>query len=133
MRQNKFFAATLKAVSEFTAQLEVELQSLPDDVRAVVVVAVHELCVNIVQHAYAGVPGMIRFEMDWSAQGIYIIIEDQAPTPFVPPARVSPPDTRQLQEHGRGLFIIDQAFDHVAYKRLPTGNRWQLSRASAEG
>ena len=58
--------ATLQAVSNFTQELEQWFLPLPIELRVRVVLAVQELCVNIVQHAYHGQPGEIRVMLDWT-------------------------------------------------------------------
>ena len=120
--------ATLKAVSHFTAELETLLASLPLEPRTVVVLAIQELCVNIVEHAYAGKAGTIELEIDLQPSSLSITCTDYAPNAFVPPAEILPPDPLSLPEGGIGLYVIYQVFDHVSYQRLRKGNAWHLQK-----
>ncbi len=129
MQQSKTFPATLKSVSEFTSQLETTLDGLSNDFRVTLILAVQELCVNIVEHAYAGTAGIIRVDIDWSGNTIKLMMRDQAPNRFVQPDEIALPDPLELSEGGLGLFIIYQTFDRIDYKRLPDGNQWHLSKS----
>ena len=119
-------SATVEAVSIFTQDLETHLHKLPFEIRTQIVLAVHELLVNIVRHAYRGLEGQIEFEMVKSELEIKILVFDYAENGFSMPDRVSAPDTGDLPEGGMGLYIIQQAFDLVEYEHLARGNRWWL-------
>jgi serine/threonine-protein kinase RsbW len=41
---------------------------------------------------------------------------------------VATPNLEEPQEHGYGLFLIEQLVDDFKYTRLPAGNQWQLKR-----
>jgi len=56
--------ATLQAVSDFTASLEAQFSKLTIEDRTAVVLAIQELGVNIVRHAYDGVEGKIEIQID---------------------------------------------------------------------
>jgi anti-sigma regulatory factor (Ser/Thr protein kinase) len=125
MQQDQVILATLKDVSIFTQSLEGQLSDLPPEIRTAVVLAVQELSVNIVEHAYAGVTGSIRFHLDRAAGRLQMTFVDDAPNIYVP-HDISAPDPLDLPEGGMGMFIIYQTFDRVTYERLPAGNRWTL-------
>lgn len=120
--------ASLQAVSEFTTRLDNLLESLPTATRVSIVLAIQELCVNIVKHAYAGHPGTIEIEMNHTVEKLICVFRDQAPTMYTMPAVIEPPDPLDLPEHGMGMFIIHQAFDSVTYEHSSNGNRWQLEK-----
>lgn len=124
--------ATLKSVSSFSQQLESRLESLPIEARTTVVLAVQELLVNVVKHAYAGKPGQIEFVLDQADSCLQIVVTDHADNPFQIPKTVSAPDPMNLPEHGMGLFIIYQSFDKVQYERGDGRNRWQLMKMLGE-
>jgi anti-sigma regulatory factor (Ser/Thr protein kinase) len=118
--------ATLAGVSQFTAELEQRFMSLPLEARTLLVLALQELGVNIVNHAYAGQTGQILFTIEQSATDVRILVIDNGLNAFSLPSEIIPPDPLDLPEGGLGLFIIYQVFDEVAYDRLVAGNRWQL-------
>lgn len=128
MNKQMTFAATLEATSHFTQQLEDWMSFLAMDVRTPVVLAVHELLVNIVRHAYAGQTGEITTAIETTPKALRIRIRDFAPNGFVMPDQVAAPDLVDLPEGGMGLYIIQQAFDRVNYQHLTDGNLWQLDK-----
>ncbi len=120
--------ATLAAISAYSGQLEADLQTLPLDIRTTVVLALHELLVNIALHGYAGAGGVIEIAVERTDAAIQVTIVDYAPVSFTLPESVAPPDLLDLPEHGMGLFIIYQTFDDVHHEHCAPGNRWQLTR-----
>lgn len=126
MQKQTTFPATLEAASQFTEQLESWMSFLPVDVRTPVVLAIHELLVNIVEHAYAGSAGSIDVELDGPPQKLSFRVRDYATTGFTMPKEVLAPSLIDLPEGGMGLYIIHQSFDVVDYQHLGEGNLWQL-------
>jgi anti-sigma regulatory factor (Ser/Thr protein kinase) len=118
--------ATLQDVSKFTGQLDLWFDSLAMEIRVGVVLAVQELCVNIVEHAYDGKAGEIRIEIDWTPSQLQLHFTDQAPNHLTMPDVISAPDPFMLQEGGMGLFLIHQAFDDVEYTPTCDENHWRL-------
>lgn len=118
--------ATLESVSSFSQQLEARLERLPLEARTTIVLAIQELLVNVVKHAYAGQPGQIEFALDQADSRLQVVVTDHADNAFQIPERVSAPNPLDLPEHGMGLFIIYQSFDKVQYERGDGQNRWQL-------
>ena len=129
MHEKVTIPATLEAVSKFTQDLEPRLALIGTENCTLVILAVQELLVNIVRHAYDGDEGDIQFELHLSDQDLNIEISDQATTAFEIPENIQEPDPLDLPEHGMGLFIINQSFDRVKYERLSGGNRWQLMKS----
>lgn len=89
--------------------------------------AVHELCTNIIMHAYpANDPGSIALSGRFHAHQhqLEINIYDWG-RPFSPEQRTLP-DLEHGQEGGYGLFIIEQIVDSLHYNRTATSNHWQL-------
>jgi len=128
MQKTLTIPASLRAVSEMIAGLETTLAELSLEERVEVTLALQELCVNIVNHAYEGTPGQIRLHLEVDSQTLRVIIGDDAPGTFTPPDEIHAPDPTELPESGMGLYIITQCFDQVTYERLASGNRWQLSK-----
>ncbi len=120
--------ATLQAVSSFTAELDALFAQLPMEVRVKIVLAVQELCVNIVEHAYDGVDGDITMQIKWDASRLELEVTDRAPREFQPPAEITAPDPFSLPEGGMGLFILHQSFDEVTYSRDQDRNIWKLQK-----
>ena len=119
---------TLEHVSLFIERLTAEEGSR---VRSELTLAIHELCVNIVEHAYAGASGNIDIEAEYNGDMLEIMVWDTAPNPYTPPDEVNAPDPDSLPEGGWGIFILHQVFDQVEYMRSDEGNQWRLLKALA--
>lgn len=128
MKLRESFSASLESVSSFTGRLEQCLSSLSINDRTTIVLAVQELLVNIVRHAYAGREGQIEFELDHMAHEIVIRVRDFADTEFTPTDNLPELDPLSLPESGMGLYIIQQSFDEVRYKHFADGNEWLLRK-----
>lgn len=89
--------------------------------------ALHELCVNIINHAYGELGGVINIELTMGSdpQILQAVVVDSG-KPFDRNA-VSAPNFEAPQEHGYGIFLIEALVDDVAYTRLATGNKWILT------
>lgn len=134
----KFLQMQLPARFEALIQLEEEMHILMAELPATpeneiegynFTLALHELCTNIVAHAYSQEQGQIQIELtlEYDPPTIHARVFDNG-VPFNAGA-VHKPDLENAQEHGYGLFLIEQLVDDVQYARLAEGNLWQLRRA----
>lgn len=95
---------------------------------AKVELAVHEVCMNIVDHAYG--PEHRTAPDDISVQGsvdlaaIRITVRDSGDC--FDAAEYDMPVAGVPQIRGYGLVIVHQLADDVDYRRTPTGNVWSL-------
>jgi serine/threonine-protein kinase RsbW len=90
-----------------------------------VLVAVSEVCTNIIRHGYRRRGGEIRLRASKRGGAIRVTIEDDAPTFAPESADAPPPET--LAEGGYGLSLIHALTDRVEHERLaPRGNRTTL-------
>lgn len=128
MNVKRRLPATMEDVSRFSADLESHLSELTVEARTRVVLAMQELLVNIVRHAYAGAEGHIDVLVTQRDTTMEVIVTDHAATTFTMPREVAAPDPFSLPESGLGLFIIQQAFDTVHHEALAAGNRWTLTK-----
>lgn len=118
--------AELSRLDEFMHRL---LPPPLDVLRPAVQLAVHELCINIIEHAYAGSTGTITISGEIREQVLTLILRDTAARIYDPPAL--PPDTPSpvlLPEGGWGMAIVHTTMDLVTYQPLPTGNEWRLTK-----
>jgi serine/threonine-protein kinase RsbW len=108
------------------------LSSVPDlpdstDMAASVGLAVHEICTNVIDHAYEhNEECRINITLTVTAppRSLIVNVVDSG-LPFNP-AAARPPDLLEPQEHGYGLFIAHSFLDVVDYERLSETNRWHL-------
>jgi serine/threonine-protein kinase RsbW len=99
----------------------------PDVASYNIQLAVQELCVNIVNHAYAGAPGgqiQLTLTLTRNPQRLMVELKDQGKA--FDPALVTDPDLSMLHEHGYGMFLIRQLIDEVDYQNRNGANFWRL-------
>jgi serine/threonine-protein kinase RsbW len=89
------------------------------------VLALHELCINIVQHAYAGEEGRIIIDAEFSGARLTFRVQDFAHNAYIN-ANKPAPDPSDLPESGWGMIILHKVMRSVEYQRLREGNLWLL-------
>lgn len=115
--------AELYKVSDFVEAL---LSQLDSQLRAQMVLAIHELCLNIIEHAYAGVPGTIELDASLQSNQFEMVVHDDGPNPYDGASAITPPNPEDYPEGGWGLYILHQVMRNINYRRLDTGNEWHL-------
>lgn len=91
--------------------------------------AVHEVCTNIVEHAYVGqAAGRIQISMTLHPAHFVVELHDTAQKTFKLPDNIDLDDVDldNLTERSRGLMLIQQLMDHVEYRPQPGNNQWRL-------
>lgn len=86
--------------------------------------AVHEIGVNIVRHAYDSQGGWLSIAYRIEGDDLVVTLTD-AGRPFEPEDAVEP-DPDQPTEGGYGLFLVAQLVDDLTYTRTRDRNRWEL-------
>jgi len=88
--------------------------------------AVHEACTNIVEHAYAGMPGRINIILSLFQNPKRLVVElhDSGRSFQLP--EITQPDIREPQINGYGLFLIYQLMDEIKYQPKSGDNHWFL-------
>ena len=101
-------------------------QALPLDACSALLVAVGEICNNVIKHAYRGQPGLpITIDVRAWPDRFVVDIEDKG-VPFNP-SLYRPPDLDSVPEGGMGLFLVHKTADEVAFDvARPEGTRWTL-------
>ena len=94
--------------------------------------AVHEVCMNIIEHAYANQPGgrialtlTVEPRPNTSARRLIVEIYDTGAHSF-DPAAVAAPNLDVPQVGGYGLFLVQQLMDEMQYEPRRTDHRWRL-------
>lgn len=90
--------------------------------------AIQEVAVNIVNHAYAGQDGRIQLRLQLVEQPPQLTLVFYDTGASFDPTRVPAPHLGELQEHGFGLFLVRELMDEVEYQSDATGNCWKLIR-----
>lgn len=88
--------------------------------------ALQEVAVNIVKHAYAYSEGRIQMTLLLEPQPPRLTILLQDTGVSFDPTLVPQPKLGELQEHGFGLFLVRQLMDNVEYSHSASGNLWKL-------
>jgi serine/threonine-protein kinase RsbW len=122
--QHKF----LNVVGNCIRALLANEDQLPDRTALVynIELAVHEACANIVEHAYAGLPGRIgvTFTLAEPPRCLVVDLEDNGRSFDI--STVVEPDLSQPHTGGYGLFLVHQLMDSVSYFPQPGSNHWRL-------
>lgn len=88
--------------------------------------AIQEVAVNIVNHAYAGQEGRIQMTLQLAEQTPQLTLCFHDTGASFDPSQVPAPRLGELQEHGFGLFLVRELMDEVTYLPSATGNLWKL-------
>ncbi len=90
--------------------------------------AVHEICTNIVEHAYAGLGGNIILGLRVVENPYRFIIEITDTGQSFELSDVAKPNLEEPQIRGYGLFLVYELMDEVIYKPETANNLWQLTK-----
>jgi serine/threonine-protein kinase RsbW len=91
--------------------------------------AAHELCNNVIEHAYGHETGQLEVVItlvDQPPRFIFDLYDTGAPFDAT---TVVDPDLDQPQVGGYGLFLARQLSDELHYERVDARNHWQLIKA----
>ena len=114
-----------RAIGPWLEEALTELGSLQLDRVGELELAIHEVAINIVDHAFNGAEGhdyTITLRAAECGTGVVATFHDSG-DPFVSAPTPSPTEP---QVGGYGLFIAEQLASSVNYERLDHANRWTL-------
>jgi len=106
--------------------------ALPLEDCSAVLVAVGEICNNVIKHAYGGQSGQpIAIALSVLPDRFIVDVEDEG-APY-DPRGYTPPDLDAVPESGMGLFLVRRSVDEVAFDTArPRGTRWTLVKYRAK-
>jgi anti-sigma regulatory factor (Ser/Thr protein kinase) len=94
--------------------------------------AVNEAVVNVIKHAYRNEPGKpIRIEAQLAPDQLMFRLVDWGSS--FDPAAVPPPAFDGSQDHGFGVYIINQAVDEVEYTQTENGENYATMTINLRG
>jgi sigma-B regulation protein RsbU (phosphoserine phosphatase) len=94
--------------------------------------AVNEAVVNVIKHAYGNAPGKpVRIEAQLSPAQLVFRLYDWGSS--FDPAAVMPPAFDGSQDHGFGIYIIEQAVDEIEYTQGEDGRNCATMRINLRG
>ena len=106
-----------------------EYLSEPDVTAYNLQLAVHEICTNLANHAYAGIQGgRIRLTLCLCTNPHRFTADLFDTGAAFDPSTVPAPDPEAGQVSGYGLFLARELMDEVRYERRTTGNFWHLRK-----
>ncbi|MCB0062939.1 MAG: ATP-binding protein [Caldilineaceae bacterium] len=93
--------------------------------------AIQEIGVNIVTHAYADHSGQVVMTAARNDAHSHIIVTLEDTGNSFDPLAIPAPALGHLQEHGFGLFLAGELLDELQYEIHATGNCWRLKKSYA--
>lgn len=118
--------ATYEALEALPQFIRTSASPIDSTVLAQILLAVHELCINIIEHAYKEAEGDIVIDANRQPQWVEYRIRDHAPNAYIEPEHILSPDPLSLPEGGWGVYILHQVMRTVEYRRFSDGNEWHL-------
>ena len=100
-----------------------------------VLLAVDEICTNIITHGYAGMdPGSIILDVEVTPQALLVTIDDFGHSfePVEPPAPNAEASLEEREIGGLGLFFVFSSVDDIQYQSSPVGNTTRLIKKRAD-
>ncbi|MGS0683843.1 ATP-binding protein [Nakamurella sp. GG22] len=117
----------LRKLTDWVATL-LEVEDALADLRPKVELAVHEVCMNVIDHAYGAAhptgPADITIAGSVDHDAVRVRVTDTG-APF-DPAAVRPPVQGVPQIRGYGLVIAQKLTDELTYDRADGANVWSL-------
>src|SRR5258708_15293520 len=123
--------ADLEALEQLTPFIESIARTASGRMQHQLALAVHELCVNIIQHAYAGTTGQITLQAECYQHGLCLSVYDSAPNAFRNVFRRAP-DPLDLPGSGWGVGIFHRVMDGAAFLLHPRCNTRPLVKFLVE-
>ena len=89
--------------------------------------ALHEVCLYILQHGYKDAAGDLQVAGGWHAETLFLQVTDTAPHAYTLERPLTlPANPLETQDFGWGMFVVHEVMDAVYYARLADANRWLL-------
>jgi serine/threonine-protein kinase RsbW len=91
--------------------------------------AAHEVCANIVEHAYGERSGSrigITLTVMYEPRQFVIDLHDHGSAFDID--SIAEPNLEEAHDHGYGMFLVRSLVDHVTYTPLPASNHWRLTK-----
>lgn len=121
----------LNALGGCIAAMLQRAEDLPDPQTTIynIQLAVHEICTNIIEHAYANsASDRIKISLTLCLRSGQFITDVYDTGRACDLSKVAPPNLEQGQIHGYGLFIVRQLMDTVTLQSQPGNNHWHLAK-----
>jgi serine/threonine-protein kinase RsbW len=97
-----------------------------------ILLSVHEICTNIIEHAYENKGGQIEIDIQLDEQSGVLTVDLFDKGRSFELAEVPQPDLDSAPIRGYGLFLVHELMDKVAYFPGKEKNHWQLVKRILE-
>lgn len=104
----------------------VETPGLSNEIIYQIQLAVHEVCNNIIEHAYGHEEGELQIVLTVPSTTQPLIVDLYDTGATFDPASLALPDLSTPRVEGYGLFLAHQLLDEVTYTATATANHWHL-------
>lgn len=101
--------------------------ALAEQTRYNIALAAHEICANLIEHAYADQTGRLALTFTVHANAFEFEARDHGARVF-DPTQVPLPDATAFDQRGRGLWLVQQLTDRVTYAARD-GRTWHYQTA----
>lgn len=135
IRKNGYFRLDIPAVVNslpvvsniFSAILE-QVDGIPERETATynILLSVHEICTNIIEHAYENQGGRIQIDIQMDEQSGVLTVDLFDNGRSFELADVPQPDLDSAPIRGYGLFLVHELMDEVSYLPAQEKNQWRL-------
>lgn len=98
-----------------------------------VILSVHEICTNIIEHAYENKGGRIEIAVQMDEQSGILTIDLFDEGRAFDLAEVPQPDLDSSPIRGYGLFLVHELMDDVSYAPNHERNHWRLRKRLLHG
>lgn len=120
----------LSVISDTLTAIIKQIEGLPEQEMAAynVVLSVHEICTNIIEHAYGNQGGRIEIvvQLNGATGRLRIDLYDTGQSFAL--ENVPEPDLDDAPIRGYGLFIVHKLMDEVSYSSDSVKNHWRLGK-----
>ncbi len=120
--------SSLPVVSDTFSAILGQIAEIPDRETMTynVLLSVHEICTNIIEHAYENKGGQIEINIHMDEQSGVLTVDLFDKGRSFELADVPQPDLDSAPIRGYGLFLVHELMDKVAYFPGHEKNHWQL-------
>jgi serine/threonine-protein kinase RsbW len=120
--------SSLPVISDTFSAILGQIADIPDREAMTynILLSVHEICTNIIEHAYENKGGQIEIDIEFDEQlGVLTVDLFDIGRSFEL-ADVPQPDLDSAPIRGYGLFLVHELMDEVSYTPSQEKNHWQL-------
>jgi serine/threonine-protein kinase RsbW len=119
---------SLPIVSDTFSAILGQIAEIPDREAMTynVLLSVHEICTNMIEHAYENKGGQIEIDIQLDEQSGVLAVDLFDEGRSFELADVPQPDLASAPIRGYGLFLVHELMDKVTYFPGQEKNHWQL-------